>query len=363
MNRITGATHHHRRARGRLLPRAVLVGGIVALTMTGCGASSRSAGDPPAISGEAQHSSGGTGDASGASGRPESNTADLPTIASEADVLAGHAFPLDAFALSPTQIRLINQAEHMLESTCMATKGFTMPAYLEPSDVPPRSTLVTAFGLGSLSEARLYGYDIPPMYQGPQKPTTPETGSAGTSSQPDASYDIALRGPREKRPSPPPLPLGGGQLLTNLSYTPDSCTGRAYEAIDVSPARAQELMMSDGSVEVSNARLEARRRTDADPRVAKATREWSACMSSSGFTAANPTEASLAYGPAARSLAIAAAIADVTCKYDTNYFGVMYGVTVEYQQQLIDKGLTGLEILAKSNTKILDNANAVIAGG
>jgi hypothetical protein len=36
---------------------------------------------------------------------------------------------------------------------------------------------------------------------------------------------------------------------------------------------------------------------------------------------------------------------------------------VEYQRQLIDEGLAGLETLAAGNRDILDRANAVIAAG
>jgi hypothetical protein len=106
---------------------------------------------------------------------------------------------------------------------------------------------------------------------------------------------------------------------------------------------------------------EARDRTNADSRVGQVAQEWSACMAARGFTIAYPSERSV--DPPDDAAAIAEATADVECKYETNYFGVMYAVLVEHQEALIDEGLTGLETLAAENEEILEKANAAIEAG
>jgi hypothetical protein len=270
----------------------------------------------------------------------------------------GRAFPLDAYSLTGTQVDLINQAVHLLESKCVAAKGFDLPPLPTLQAAAVQNRLVVKFGLGILSEAQQFGYEKPPKYTVPP---------AELGEQPSAQYAEALTealyGPAAERPEMPPVEVGGGQLSGGMGYTPDSCMGVAYGALDVSPARSQELSMMMGSAEVANIDMESRNRTDADPLVLQVTGEWSTCMAGKGFTAVDPSEASVTYGPGDRATAVAAATADVQCKYDTNYFGVIAGTTSAYQQQLIEEHSLDLEALAASNRDILDKANAVVEAG
>jgi hypothetical protein len=281
---------------------------------------------------------------------------DLPQIRSEADLEIGRAFPLDSYALTGTQIDLINQAAYLLESKCLTEKGFTLPPWTPRPDIASQNRLVVKFGLGLLSEARQYGYDVSPEYLEPEKKTTADPPSQQYS---EALAD-ALLGPVADRPDLPPLEIDGGQFSVGVPYTPDSCMGIAYNDLDISLARSQELSMWMGSAVVVKIDVESQDRAAADPRMIQVIDDWSACMAAHGFITPNPVEASLTYGPADKATAIAAATADVQCKYDTNYFGVRFGVTVACQQQLIEQQSAELETLAASNRDILNRANAAI---
>jgi hypothetical protein len=215
--------------------------------------------------------------------------------------------------------------------------------------------LVVAFGAGILSEVKQYGYDEPPRYIGTQKPSTPDPATEAAESDP--AYQDALLGPEAERPPATPLSVGRHQL-TGMTFTPDSCTGRAYTRLGVSDPR--QLGVGGGSAQVASLNIESRDRTESDPRVLAVIKSWSECMAGKGFTAATPTDAANTYGPGAKNLAIAAATADVECKYQTNYFGIMYAVTSAYQEELINDGLGALETLRNANTKLLATANSVI---
>jgi hypothetical protein len=268
----------------------------------------------------------------------------------------GWAFPLESFALTMTQLNVIDQARLLLAGKCMVEKGFTWTLRPVQAETPSENKLVFAFGIGMLSEAQQYGYAIPPQYVPLKSPPEPPAQFS------DAYYET-LYGPVDRRPKETPMQIGDARVTSGVTYTADSCTGVANEAIGLSVARSRELFLSTGSPEVARLMEEARDRTGADSRVVQVIQEWSVCMAARGFTIADPIDAGGSYDTPDNATAIAEATADVECKYETNYFGVMYAVTVEHQEALIDEGLAGLETLAAENEEILEKANAVIQAG
>jgi hypothetical protein len=288
----------------------------------------------------------------------DAQAAAIPEIRSEADMAVGRAFPLDAYALTDTQRSLISQAVSLLADKCLAEQGFQMPPGQASENLPQQNRLASIFGLGMLSEAQKYGYHTPPEYQETKAPP-----ASAVEPTPDEAMLDALLGPSQDRLAEPVIQVGGGEQDSGLAYAPQSCLGRAHEKLGISLERGAELGMETGSAEVVNLNAESSGRAQADPRVVQVTKDWSDCMAASGFDWPNPNEAaSMAWSDDA-ALEIATATADVRCKYDTNYFGVLYGATVGYQQQLIDADLAGLETLAAGNKDILDKANAVIQAG
>jgi len=283
----------------------------------------------------------------------------IPLIQSEAAMAGGWTFPLDAYALTNTQINLVLQAVYSLEGKCMIEKGFAWSPWPTHEEVASLNRLVFVFGTGILSEVQEFGYDLPPKYVA----TKTSVIAAPLDKQYDAAFNDALYGPVENRPEANPIPIGGFQITAGATYTPDSCAGIANEALGISPDRYRELHIGNGSAEAANIYSESLERAESDPRVVQITQEWSVCMANRGFLTPNPTEASITYGPVDRNIAIAAATADVQCKYETNYFGIKYTAMADHQRQLIDQGLAGLETLAASNKEILEKANAVIEAG
>jgi len=343
-------------------PLALLAG--VVLFLSGCLGSS----DPPDSSGPFSSAAAlpslGPTDETGAAGSVA--VSDVPQIRSEHDMLIGRGFPLDAFSLTPTQSRLIDQAANLLASKCMAERGFVMPPYpTVTATAPAQNELVIRFGVGILSEVEEFGYDPPPQYF-PSRPSPPpgDTDRPGVTNQSDPVYEAALLGRPEDRPSTPPIAYSDGSQFFTPAFTADSCVGRAYAGIGLKDAAAvQDIVSAGGSAEVGELSRESRNRTASDARVLQVIRDWSRCMAESGFTTPNPTDAANTYGPGAKNQSVAAATADVKCKYQTNYFGIQYAVTVAYQQELVDRDLALLESLADAHATILDKANAVIQAG
>ncbi|MDR1264136.1 MAG: hypothetical protein LBK42_00845 [Propionibacteriaceae bacterium] len=306
--------------------------------------------------GASPDSSAASGPTSSLDGDAQSDTV-IPEIRSEADIAVGRAFPLDAYALTDIQLTLISQALNLLTSQCMTEQGFQLPARQTSETLPERNRLVSEFGVGILTEVQEYGYQIPPQYLGEKA-----SADSGTVQYSEAMID-ALLGPVQDRLAEPVIQVAGGEQDSGVSYAPQSCLRFAHEKLGIALERGAELSVGMGSAAVANLNVESRSRTQADPRVIQVTKDWSDCMAASGFNWPNPHEASSAGSSDDTALEIATATADVRCKYDTNYFGVLYGVTVDYQQRLIDADLAGLETLADGNQDMLDKANAVIQAG
>lgn len=108
--------------------------------------------------------------------------------------------------------------------------------------------------------------------------------------------------------------------------------------------------------------------TDSDPRVVTATKAWSTCMQSQGYSTTDP--GALAHGyrlqlaagtvPAAE---IQAALADVTCTRQTNLSGVYFAVEAGYQRELISQNSVALADLAKANQAELQTVNSIVGSG
>ena len=247
----------------------------------------------------------------------------------------------------------------------MSERGFTMPTYGSATGetVPEINPLVTMFSSGVLSEAQQYGYDLPPKYVGGEKPPPAE----GNLNQSQAYID-ALIGAEQDRPPLPPIDTGEGNSAIGPGYAPDSCVARACAALAIDDPR--RVNIGYGSGLVSSLIADARARALADPRAVTVTQAWSTCMAGKGFQATIPIDFANLYSPgsktyngANKSAEIAAATADVQCKYETNYFGVMYSLVVKYQQAAIESHAMELDALSKENSTVLAKANDVIAHG
>lgn len=325
---------------------AELVPWLLVLALAACGSGTGPGhGEPPANAPTADA----VATVEGAPGEP---VAEIPVISTEAQMLAHTALPLDAYSLEFDH-QLIEKARDKLVADCLVEMGFDLsqyapyrPLFPEP---PPRLPRLRQYGVGIMAEVQQYGYDTPPKYAGPSQPPVPPPMSEALAT--------ALMGPVEERPPAEPLEYGPGTVYFP-GFTPDSCIGRSWAALEVADHR--EISTGHGSVLVTNLIVETFNRAKTDSRVVAADDAWSACMKEKGFDVPSPHEAEITYGQLDRAAGIPAATADVECKYATNYFGIRYGVEVAYQKAAIEEHFQELEAIAAAHRVTLEKAKAIV---
>lgn len=141
-------------------------------------------------------------------------------------------------------------------------------------------------------------------------------------------------------------------------FAPGSCTDRMYEALGVSDHR--QLLISHGSDLVASLVSDTTHAARADSRSVSADSAWSECMRDRGFEVPSPDESSNTYIELDLELQVPVAVADVECKYATNYFGIRFGVESAYQRAAIEERFQELEAIAAEHRVTLERAEAVL---
>jgi len=107
--------------------------------------------------------------------------------------------------------------------------------------------------------------------------------------------------------------------------------------------------------------IQALQWTQNDPRILAIDKAWSACMTHRGFSYRTPQQAAQRNWPSAPSpVEIATAVADVTCKTQTNLTNTWLAVEAAYQLALISQNLTALSQLQASFATLLRRAEALV---
>lgn len=100
-----------------------------------------------------------------------------------------------------------------------------------------------------------------------------------------------------------------------------------------------------------------------DPRVLAVDRAWSRCMAKRGYTFRNPQQAQQHHWPSApTTIEVATAVADVSCKTQTNLPNTWLTVEAAYQRALVGQNLTVLSQLQANFQGLLQRAEAHLAG-
>jgi hypothetical protein len=108
--------------------------------------------------------------------------------------------------------------------------------------------------------------------------------------------------------------------------------------------------------------LQASQWAQTDPRVLAVERAWSRCMARRGYTYRNPLQAQQHSWPSAPSAGeVATAVADVSCKTQTNLPNTWLTVEAAYQTALISQNLTELSQLQASFQGLLQRAEEMLA--
>ena len=285
---------------------------------------------------------GGTGGGS----RPKITVPPIPPVGSSLTI----PMPLEAYqAISTQQQAALADASALLIQRCMAARGFEDTS----SASPPFSTVVTleqaetaGAGLTSITQARTFGF-VHPKNAG-SSPSGPQiigiVGAVGfgQSLKAGRSYAEALFGFGPGSGTGPGGHLGCMQQASKEVYGP--IVGEP--APDPIPQIAAQAVGF----------------TQSDPRIHAVDRAWSRCMARHFYHYGTPQQVEgRRWRTPPNKAEIATAVADVTCKTQTNLLNTWLAVEAGYQQALIGQNLATLAQLQANFAPLLRRANANLA--
>ncbi|MFC9908217.1 hypothetical protein [Streptomyces sp. NPDC127197] len=262
--------------------------------------------------------------------------------------------PLDSFLPSQHDALTLHQAEARLINKCLSDLGYTKNPMPEPESAQQQHRH-SEFIVFPLSQAEQHGYN-------PPESATPKGGTwddrASTTQQ-------ELMEGKLRRYKGKGVPEGGcarvaADRITEGTNIPEKITGGGV-VLDRREL-ASPTGLSEAHVEVL--RLEAIFKTREDPRISRLTADWSSCMSKKGHQYRSPEDAANDdrwSGDKVSQLEKTTAVADMECKQQVNYLGVMVSVQSGYELEVMKQRKSELATL-RSNAKAWSrNAAQVIA--
>jgi hypothetical protein len=284
--------------------------------------------------------------AGGGGSRPKITVPPIPPASSSLPI----AMPLEAYqAISTQQQETLADASNLLVQRCMAARGFEDTSSASPpfSSVTTLEQVETAgAGLTSLTQARTFGFVRPKgpgsAPSGPQIIGFVSAAGFGQSLKAGRAYAEALFGFGPGTGTGP-----GGHL---------GCLQQASK--DVYGAQVGEPVPDP----VPQIAAQAASFTQTDPRIRAVIRAWSACMARHYYHYASPSQLEGQHWRTPPNRAeIATAVADVTCKAQTNLLNTWLAVEAAYQQALIAQNLATLSQLQANFAPLLRRADTALA--
>lgn len=261
------------------------------------------------------------GGPAGGRGRPHISLPPIPPADSAQTV----ALPLDSYEnVSVQEQEALAAAGDLLTERCMAVAGFSYPVAAQPGGGVANVQFIEdgGYGVASLAQAETYGYKQP---------------SQGSPGEPLGALPAFLREQQKHGPAWTSALLGfvpgaradGPQREGCLQAADTELYGKIGGNPDPDPVPG---------IAISSAQW-----TQSDPRILAVERAWSDCMARSGLGYKSPTQAQDRNWPSTPTPAeIAAAVADVRCKTQTDLVNTWLTVEAAYQQALISQNLTAL---------------------
>ena len=286
---------------------------------------------------------GGTG---GGGSRPKITMPPIPPVSSSLTI----PMPLEAYqAISTQQQEALADASALLIQRCMAARGFEDTS----SASPPFSSVVTleqvetaGAGLTSIAQARTFGFVHPKNAgsapSGPQIIGIVGAVGFGQSLKAGRAYAEALFGFGPGTGTGPGGHLGCMQQASKEVYGP--IVGEPV------PDPVPQIAAQAASF------------TQTDPRIHADDRAWSRCMARHFYHYGTPQQVEhRQWRTPPNKAEIATAVADVTCKTQTNLLNTWLAVEAAYQQALIGQNLATLSQLQANFAPLLRRANANLA--
>jgi len=278
--------------------------------------------------------------------RPKITVPPIPPADSSLPV----AMPLEAYqAISTQQQEALADASNQLVQHCMAARGFEDTS----SSSPPMSSVATlaqveaaGAGLTSLTQARTFGFARPKgagsAPPGPQIIGFVSAAGFGQSLKAGRAYAEALLGFGPGFGSGPNGHLGCLQQANK----------QVYGALFGEPVPDPVPQIAEQAASF----------TQTDPRIRAVIRAWSGCMARHFYHYASPSQVEgHRWKTPPNRAEIATAVADVTCKAQTNLLNTWLAVEAAYQQALIGQNLATLSGLQANFAPLQRRANAALA--
>ncbi|MFD4115634.1 hypothetical protein ACFWSJ_19440 [Streptomyces niveus] len=252
-----------------------------------------------------------------------------PTPATSPD-RSGFTFdlPIARYSYTEKQRTAIESAKNSLTDACMSSFGIE---YRSPETNVSLNSSDRRYGLSNATEARQYGYHLPP--------------DPGPAEIPDGSVKLNILFGQIKQHKGKEVPHNG-------------CRGSSVAELNGKFTNGKER---DTAREISVVSYEKAR---TDSRVTMATRSWSRCMSKLDFSYASPQEALSDFSlenPTASVKEIKTATADVECKKKTEFLQSWFSVESEIQEKMIRENRAALNDLLENHAQNVKIAQSVIA--
>jgi len=268
----------------------------------------------------------------------------IPTVRTVTDI----AFPLDAYSFTPDQRETVIYATQLLTQQCALRFGVDYKVSPPPYDQPTYAdTHARRFGIFQLEQAQQYGYNPPPD---PDQDANRGKGAGGWNPGPYELLVVVGHGNSSTADKALPVDDQG------VTLDEDGCSGWADRTLRAGAPDVDDIaVLNDANASVYDSKK--------DSRVQAAFHAWSTCMADQGYHYDDPWQPNNKEWPEPPDdEEIATAVADVTCKQQTNLVGIWLAVETAYENRAIEQHAEQLRQVKDLLDAELRNANDVLAG-
>lgn len=281
------------------------------------------------------------------------NSTSPSTDSSHLGTAGARTLPIQAYALTPEQEKVVYRATQQLADACMRKQGYDVG--LPDRLTPPPGGHIDGFldrryaAVYDEATARRYGYHVPRYVDVPRLPPTdprftPEAVQAlfGTDSEKNSVESVNVAAGRTS--------YGGCMREAELKLA----KGTSYVA-DIGQGLAQPVRLLNLDPAPAD-----------DPRVNAAQAAWSACMATKGYQVArtigddNQVPKLDLNTPLPSPAEIAEAVTDVHCQQRTKVVDIYFTVESEYELKKINEQPEVFAQIKRENAELVARAAALV---
>ena len=267
--------------------------------------------------------------------------------------------PLDWVNVEYSRVSFeLGRAETTLIASCLQSRGFDVSMDGLFQVTPGPYTLDRRYSTYTPATARTRGYQ--PEVNNPsdlrQLPLPEDPAQR-------AAFLLALTGSEDGLPRDfvSMVDPTTGEAIGSVA-TPGGCQKGAVEQIYGSVEQFAAFRQDDYFIQTLTSQAQAMAATD--PELDKQQRDWAACMAAVGYQYHSPSEPQFAEWPEPRPTAdeIDTAVADMTCREQTNYLAAVAFAERSAQSTLIDSHSALLEEILLRRDAVLAKAKPISSG-